>query len=390
MKPKNIVKISIVGVVTILVAAILVRMFTLSTDITLVKTIKTPDLSEISEMFSGDYRQKAIALDGRVIQGTSMEPQPIASTAKMILSLAIMREKPFNLGSQGESITITPEFFNRYLWYVAHNGSNTRVLVGEQISQYDALASVLLASSNNMADTLAIWAFDSLESYQNYATNMLQEMGITNTTIGADASGYDESTTSTAEDLVRIASELLKNPVLKEIVGLKSHVVPVANEIQNTNKILGNSLNNGSTVIGVKTGYIGDISGYNLVSAYEIDGHIVTLALLGANTRSDSFEGSENELLKLSQEIIPTIIANKDEKVGYLETWWSGQHEIYADEELKVIGVKSDELQIDLLDSGLTATLNGEASNTKTHHEAFPKSPTIWERFLHVFGWRHE
>ncbi len=375
--------------ITIAIIAILIKMFTLETEVELVQTITMPALPVISEMQEGDFKQKAIAIDGEIIQGTDQNPQPTASTAKMILGLAIMEKKPFNQGETGETITITPEFYNRYLWYINHHGSVTAVINGEEISQYDALASVFLASSNNMADTLAIWAFGNLEDYRTYATEILDRIGVKNTTIGTDASGYSETTTSTAEDLAIIANKLLENPVLREIVGLKFHTVPVGGTIENTNKILGDDLNNNATVIGVKTGYIGDISGYNLISAYQIENHFVTLAVLGSTTRQASFIESKNELLRLTQELTPTTIVKTNEKVGYYQTWWSGQHNITATEGITVLAPENPDPNLKLEGQYIKAEINGETYTAKTIHEEFPESPTIWERFLHVFGWHN-
>ena len=374
----------------IVVTTILVKMFSLETEVELVQTISMPALPVISEMKEGDFRGKAISVDGKIIQGSNTTPQPTASTAKMILGLAIMEKKPFNLGETGETITITPEFYNKYLWYINHNGSTTKVQTGEEISQYDALASVFLASSNNMADTLAIWAFGSLEEYQRYATDLIQRLGLGNTVIGADASGYDDSTTSTAEDLSIIATKLLENPVLREIVGLKSHTVPVAGLIENTNKILGDALNNDAAVIGVKTGYIGSVSGYNLISAYQMRDHFVTLAVLGSNTRQASFEESKNELTRLSLELTPVDIVKTGEKVGYYQTWWSGQHDITATENINVLTPEDNNAKLELTDQNLRATINGEVYTATTTHEEFPESPSFIERFLHIFGWQHE
>ncbi|MDO5480471.1 MAG: hypothetical protein Q4F58_02265 [Candidatus Saccharibacteria bacterium] len=375
--------------ITIAIIAILVKMFTLETEVELVQTITMPALPVISEMQEGDFKQKAIAIDDNIIQGTNQNPQPTASTAKMILGLAIMEKKPFNQGETGETITITPEFYNRYLWYINNHGSVTAVKTGEEINQYDALVSVFLASSNNMADTLAIWAFGNLEDYRTYATEMLDRIGVKNTTIGTDASGYSETTTSTAEDLAIIANKLLENPVLREIVGLKSHTVPVAGTIENTNKILGDDLNNNATVIGVKTGYIGSISGYNLISAYQIENHFVTLAVLGSTTRQASFTESKNELLRLTQELTPTTIVKTNEKVGYYQTWWSGQHEISATEGITVLAPEENNSNLELEDQILKATINGEVYTAKTEVEDFAKAPTFVERFLHLFGWHN-
>ena len=389
MKRKIAVLIIIIATVVVSVTTILVKMFTLETELELIQTAEIPTLPVLSEISPGDYRGKAIAIDGRLLQGTNSEPQPTASTAKMILGLAVMEKKPFLPGETGETIAITPEYYNKYLWYATHNGSTTPVRIGEEISEYDALASVFLASSNNMADTLAIWAFGSLENYQAYATDLIARLGLKNTTVGVDASGYSETTTSTAEDLVRAAGRLLKDPILKEIVGLKSHTVPVAGEIKNTNKILGEALNNGTSVIGVKTGYIGSASGYNLISGYEEESHFVTLAILGSSTREASFAESKNELLRLSQELTPTTVVSDGEIVGYYQTWWNGKHDITATEAIRVLASASEDDSIELTDQKITATISGESYTVETHYEPFSTSPTLWERFLHIFGWSY-
>lgn len=383
------IKISISLIIVAIITTVLIKMYTLPTDISLIATFKIPELPQISELKPGDFREKAISLDGKIIQETSKNQHPTASTAKMILGLAIIDKKPFSDDKKGELITITQEFYDKYLWYYTHNGSTTAVTPGEEISQYDALASVFLASSNNMADTLAIWAFGSLEGYQEYATKMLKNMGLENTHLGKDASGYSETTTSTAGDLAIIATKLLENPILKEIVSLKSHTVPIAGELKNTNKILGDVLNNGSVVSGVKTGYIGDVSGYNLISAYEKDGHTITLALLGASTRSASFEESKAELLRLSEEIIPTKIVESGQPVGYFETWWSGRHEIEAKEDISIIAVDGDSINSMLNQDELKISIDdGKEYSIRIQYNDFAKSPTFWERFLHIFGWQ--
>lgn len=390
MKRKKTILVLSAGVFSILAVFTLIKMWTETVEIALIQTIQMPELSNISELSLGDSRAKAVSLDGRVIGQTNTTTMPTASTAKMILGLAVMEKKPFSLGEKGEMITITPEFYDKYLWYINHNGSTTKVEIMEEISQYDALASVFLASSNNLADTLAIWAFGSLDSYRNYATEMLSRLGITNTTIGQDASGYSETTTSTAGDLSIIAAEVLKNPVLKEIVGLRTYTVPVAGLITNTNKILGEPLDSGSSVIGVKTGYIGDISGYNLVSAYEHDDHLITLALLGASSRSSSFEESKKELSRLSEELKTTAIISSGEVVGYYETWWNGKHPIKATEDISTIAILDDGNQITLTNEGIEVVLNGKNYHASTTYDNFATEPTVIERFLHLFGWTAE
>lgn len=362
-----------------------VRMATLDNTISMNLTYEVPRSSFSGVELNLNYGQWAVALNGKNVVKSAQElpQQPAASTAKMIMALAVMEKKPFNVGTAGENITITPELYNIYVNYSNAGGSTTAVQIGEEISEYDALASALIASSNNMADTLAIWAFGSLEEYQKYASSMLAELEIKHTTIGPDASGFNQQTTSTAVDLATIGELVLRQPILAEIVGSKSATVPVAGMIENTNKLLGSD-----GVIGVKTGYIGDASGYCLISGYKEGGDIVTLAVLGAPTRQASFSDTSELITKTKATIKTRELLTAEQEVGYYESWWTGKVPIVSAKVLKGIVISNAEVEID-----------GEASELKiataeTEYVAplkvgdYPKEPTFWERFLHVFGWR--
>ena len=367
-----------------------IRMATMETNISMHFTYQAPVSDYNGIDYNTGFGQWAVALNGKTVAKSVEElpTQPTASTAKMILALAVMEQKPFPLGETGETITITDELYNIYAKYVAIGGSVTAVQLGETISEYDALSSALIASSNNMADTLAIWAFGSLEEYSNYANEMLIRLGLVNTKVGPDASGFNETTTSTAADLASIGEIVLKQPVLSEIVGKTSTTVPVAGLIENTNKILGTA-----GIIGVKTGYIGDVSGYCLVSGYKQGEETVTLAMLGAPTRQSSFS-SMLELVEKAQNVITTReLVHAGEEVGYYETWWSGKSSITASENIS--GVVISPAKAELTKNGETVDddmeLRIETMETKYATPVtvaeFPKEPTFWQRFLHVFGW---
>ena len=56
----------------------------------------------------------AVALNGNTIANKNGEVvAPTASTAKMIMALAVMEKKPFDLGSKGETITIDSDLYTR-------------------------------------------------------------------------------------------------------------------------------------------------------------------------------------------------------------------------------------------------------------------------------------
>lgn len=210
-------------------------------------------------------------------------PVPTASLAKMITVLAVLKQKPLAKGDQGPSLVMTQADVDSYWNYVNQDGSVAKVEVGEQISQYQALEAVLIPSANNMADTMAKWAFGSMDAYHSYATSYIKQLGLTNTTIGTDASGLSPTTTSTPGDLVKLGAIALQNPVIAEIVNKPSATIPVAGTVYNSNKLLGvNGMN------GIKTGNSNEARGCALVSAVHqiAPGKTVTIivAVMGAPT----------------------------------------------------------------------------------------------------------
>ena len=101
----------IISLATIIAAvAILIKMYTLEVDVSLITTFKIPELSQISGLKPGDFREKAVSLDGKIIQETSKNQHPTASTAKMILGLAIMDKKPFSEGEKAKRLPLPQNF----------------------------------------------------------------------------------------------------------------------------------------------------------------------------------------------------------------------------------------------------------------------------------------
>lgn len=377
------VVIVLIFVLSALVAFITIRIATAPTEISFQQTYVLPQFTNLNEIISNKVPTKqAVAIDGEIIYSNNAEVQPTASTAKTILALMVMEAKPFNLGEQGETITITPDLYAFYSYQLANNGSNTAVQVGEEISEYDALAAALLPSSNNMADSLATWAFGSLPEYKSFAEAKLKEWGINNTTIGSDASGLSPNTTSTTNDLALIAQRLMQNPVLSEIVGLKEHEIPVTGTIKNTNQLLGVD-----GVIGVKTGYT-DYANYCLLSAYKMDGHIVTIASLGAETREESFKQSHQTILELQENFAETEITQSGNEVGYYESWWMGKVPIKLTEGGNVIAWSEAEQSTELNmngESGMLSIKIGEKSyQYAVQAEGYQAKPTFWQRFKYA------
>lgn len=198
------------------------------------------------------YGQAAYAVpkDNLFVSSTSTEePVPIASLAKIITVLAVLREKPLKPESQGPAITLDKYDADLVGAYARKSGTYTTVLDGQQISQYQALQSIIMVSSNNMADSLARWAFGSVDEYTVYANKMIRNFGLENTVVADDASGYSPNTKSTPEDMTKLGRLFMKNPVLREIAMQKRATIPVAGAINNNNDFM-----NKDGLIGIKLG----------------------------------------------------------------------------------------------------------------------------------------
>ena len=377
------------GLVVAVATWLIIRIATMSGDLALETTYKIPELAKLENLPRIESGTYAVAADGETVAGQkSQEIRPTASMAKMILALAIMREKPFELGEQGETITIDEKYYQLYEDYTSKGGSVSAVEVGEEISEYDALASVMLPSSNNMADTLAIWAFGSLIEYQDYASEMLREWGLDNTTVGIDASGFDPSTTSTASDMAKIGARVMQQPVLREIVSLKEHEVPVAGTLTNTNGLLGQN-----SISGVKTGYIGEASGYCLTSGYLEDEHIITVTLMGATTRDASFTDSLAIVGEVQNKMPLEKLVSKGDVVGYYNSWWSGKTQITADDDVYGLGWDGAVTNVSLEMSGqngkLDIAVGSQVYSTSVTAEAYNETPSLLDRIRHAFGWQN-
>ena len=197
------------------------------------------------------YGQAAYGVADKQIIAVSSDQNkavPIASLAKVITALAVLKAKPLAPGSQGPAITLTQADVDIFSSYVSKNGTVIPVEAGENISELQALQAMLMPSANNIADSLVIWAFGSVQAYSTYANNMLKELGIHHTTI-TDASGFSPSTVSTAQDMVAVGALYMKNPILQAIARQDEADVPLAGKIPNYNTLI-----NKDGLMGIKVG----------------------------------------------------------------------------------------------------------------------------------------
>lgn len=199
-------------------------------------------------------------------------PLPTASVIKVLTALVVLQKYPLQINQDGPTITLTQADVDSYNKYVAENGSVVRVSLGEQLTEYQALQALLLPSANNIAETLANWAFGSIDAYNAYANTYAKQLGMTSTIV-TDPSGFLPTTVATPSDLVLLGEAALANPVIALITDTVAAGIPVQGAIHNVNFLLGHD-----RIIGIKTGNNDQDPGVFLVASQQtIDYQPVTI-----------------------------------------------------------------------------------------------------------------
>ncbi len=255
--------------------------------------------------------------------------RPMASLAKLVTALALIEQKPFKLGQQGETYTITERDVDLYASYLAQGGAVAKVALGEKITEYQMLQAMLLPSANNMADTAALWAFGSMDAYLAYANGMAKRFGLKQMVLADDASGMSPKSIATTRELVRLGEYVMDNPVLANIVGQKSATIPVAGTINSANARLG--YNN---IIGIKTGLTDEAGGCFLFAA----GHklptgenvVLIGVILGAPNLVAAFDASEPLLNSAKPHFAVARAAQAGQKIASYQTPWGARSDVVA------------------------------------------------------------
>lgn len=287
----------------------------------------TPEISSKHLSISWPAGESAVGIQNFGIIGSSpvQTPTPTASIAKLVTILCVLKLKPLSPGQQGPTIILTQNDVNIYANYLAQDGSVAPVQAGERITEYQALQALLLPSADNMADTLADWAFGSVSNYTAYANHYVSSLGLTNTHI-ADASGLSPQTTSTPTDLIQLGQIAMSNQVIADIVAQKTATIPVAGTVRNVNWLLGTN-----NIIGIKTGNSDQAGGTFLLAArYPVLGQDLTVfvSVMKASNLENALDESDSILKNFISQIQPTTIVPKNSILGEYKTKWEASSEI--------------------------------------------------------------
>ncbi|MEV5312562.1 D-alanyl-D-alanine carboxypeptidase [Streptomyces sp. NPDC052610] len=285
--------------------------------------------------------QAALDVQGIGSFGSSGEqkPVPIASVAKVMTAYVILRDHPLKSGEEGPMIKIDQLAEDQSN---AGQESTVDVFAGDEISEREALESILIASANNVARLLARWDSGSEKDFVAKMNAAAKDLGMTNTTY-TDPSGLNDTTVSTAVDQVKLAKAAMTQPAFREVAAMMSYDDYKGQNHHNWNELVGSN-----NVVGIKTGTTTSALG-NLVFAAkkEIDGE--TRTIIGAVVRQPA-GGPENTILsaalhqsdlliRAAQDALePATLLKKGDVVGYVDDGLGGRTPVVATKDVTAVG----------------------------------------------------
>lgn len=239
--------------------------------------------------------ESAILIDGdtgKILYEKSVyEKRAPASTTKIMTALLALEHcKTTDVATvTSEAITSVP------------SGYSTDLLkMGEELTIKDLLYALLLPSSNEAANVLAIHIAGSIDSFASMMNTKAMDLGCKNTHFVNPNGVHDDNHYSTAYDLSLIAKEAMKNDIFRQIVSTASYTLPNSNKYSRidrtlitTNDLIKKQSNNYyEYAIGIKTGFTTPAKNC-LVSSATKDGKTLIAVVLRSNTDNNRYNDTK-------------------------------------------------------------------------------------------------
>lgn len=339
----------------------------------------------------------AVSVSGVNTMASTNIPSEIASITKVASTMMVLDELPLAPGEQGPVYEFDYGDTRDYWSYRWSNQSALDVPVDGTLTEYQMLQGVLLGSANNYIDRMSdeLWGSDA--GFAEASVDWLAKNGIDGVTL-ATPSGFDTRNVATPSGLIELGEVAMRNPVFAEIVGTRTAEIPGAGTVTNSNGMLADP-----GVIGVKTG---TLSGWNLLTAKDIDvdGTTVRLfaAVLGQDSNDDRLAVTRSLFSQVEQALAeqPTTIP-ADTPVGTVRTVWGAKANLVTDADVEVVlwnGTSATlsstlELGDDTADGAEAGSLSVagpvNTATTTVSLDAEVPDPSAWWRLTHpleLFG----
>lgn len=228
----------------------------------------------ISDPYPKVAKSYLVFVDGVAQWGHDIhKPLPPASLTKMMTSLLTMEHADLN-----DIVTVNKAA-------ASETGSRIWIKEGDQLTVRDLLTATMVHSGNDACRALAEYIGGNEAQFVDMMNQRAKLLGMQDTHF-MNACGHDHPEHySTAADLAIVAQEVMRYPVINEIVSVVKGKLRTVDKkrvfaIKNRNELVGRY----PGVIGVKTGYTKG-AGKCLVAMAERGNHNVMLIMLNAPNR---------------------------------------------------------------------------------------------------------
>lgn len=205
----------------------------------------------------------------------SHSPRPVASLTKLLSVLSSTRKL------SGQQIVEIPTVVRQ----AQRSGADIRLPPGEHASVADLWQAALVASANDAAVTLAVATSGSEKNFVEETNQYARQLGLHQTVI-ANSTGLEGGQQhSTAQDLKKLLSEIMKDSTLTKFLGQAdgslTTVEGTRRQYKSTNQLFSSYL----PIIAGKTGYTIE-AGENLILITKTrQGHEIGVIVLGSEDR---------------------------------------------------------------------------------------------------------
>lgn len=270
------------------------------------------------------------------------EALPLASVTKLMTALVVLKDHPLSPGQQGPAITVTPADAAAYSADLAQQDSVAAVAAGESLTELQALEALLVPSADNVAVILADWDAGSVPAFVSKMNSEAQQLGLS-TTHYADPAGLDPQSAGSAADMVRLATYVMAQPVLREIVAMPQVTLPVAGTVYNYDYALGHD-----GIIGIKTGSTPQAGGNFVFAAQRtVDGRNLTVlgAVLnqgGQQPLTSALDEAERLSVAAFSSVSQVTVLPKGTKVLTLDAPWGKQAVAVTTQAVSTLGIPGE------------------------------------------------
>ncbi|MFI1161230.1 serine hydrolase [Streptomyces sioyaensis] len=307
-----------------------------------------------------DQGQAAAEVVGVGKLGTSGQekPVPTASVAKVMTAYVLLRDHPLKKGQKGETITVDAQGEAD-----SNKGDESRVPLkkGQQFTQYQMMQMLMIPSGNNVARQLARWdAAGSQAAFVKKMNDAAKKLGMTKTHY-TDPSGLLQSTVSTAVDQLKLAEQVVKNDVFREVVRTENvQIDGLPEKIYNNNRLLTTMPDK---VSGIKTGSSTPAGGTFMWSGYRNVGGKDQLLLgvtMDQHTNSPDpnaqlalvLNNTEKVITAARNALVSDTVVKKGQVVGYVDDGLGGETPVVATKDLSAVGWSGMKATFSMSDGG--------------------------------------